>query len=65
MKDDRIIIREATFDDIEGIAHVGYHSWVTTYTGIFPDEYIEQRTPEKRIPHIRNNWSGFAEQSEQ
>lgn len=62
MNKNSIIIRQANFTDIEGIAYVGYHSWVTTYTGIFPDELIKERTPEKRIPYIKQNWKGFEEQ---
>lgn len=63
MGDNSIKIRQANFEDVEGIAYVGYHSWVTTYSGIFPDEYIEERIPEKRISNIRKNWKGFAEHS--
>ncbi|MCE7742178.1 MAG: GNAT family N-acetyltransferase [Candidatus Heimdallarchaeota archaeon] len=63
--DTKIAIRQARYSDIEGIAYVGYNSWITTYTGIFPDELIQQRSPEKRIPHIRENWRGFEEDSEE
>ncbi len=61
MSVEKITIRQAKLEDVEGIAYVGYHSWLTTYTGIFPDKYISQRTPEKRIPHIKQNWVGFEE----
>ncbi len=59
MTENKIIIRQAKRSDVEGIAYVQYHSWLTTYTGIFPDDYIRSRTPESRIEHLKKNWKGF------
>lgn len=36
-----ITIRKAVLEDIPQIRAVGSASWRTTYTGIFPDEFIE------------------------
>lgn len=39
-----IIIREATINDVYGIAKVHIDSWNTTYVNIIPDEYLKART---------------------
>lgn len=48
-------IREATIDDIDGIAYVHAQSWKTTYQGILSDEFLDQITMEgRRKLWIRN-----------
>jgi L-amino acid N-acyltransferase YncA len=39
-----IMIREATINDVYGIAKVHVDSWNTTYKDIVPDEYLKSRT---------------------
>lgn len=41
-------IRKATFSDARGIAQVHVDSWITTYRGIIPDEYLNQLTYDAR-----------------
>ena len=41
-------IREATSEDIAGIAYVHAESWKTTYRGIVSDEFLDQITVEGR-----------------
>ena len=65
MKEEKIIIRQANHSDIYGLAYVGYQTWITTYTGIFPNEYIETKSPDKRIDHVKKNWKGFEEDSKE
>ena len=43
-----IYIRRAIKDDITSIANGHADSWKTTYKGIFPDEFLENITYEKR-----------------
>ena len=48
-------IREATTDDIDGIAYVHAQSWKTTYRGILSDKFLDQITVEgRRKLWIRN-----------
>ncbi len=49
-----IHIRRAIKDDIPGIAKVHADSWKTTYKGIFPDEFLENITYEKREKQWEN-----------
>jgi ribosomal protein S18 acetylase RimI-like enzyme len=41
-------IREATPDDVAGIARVHVESWRTAYRGILPDSFLDGLTPESR-----------------
>jgi len=41
-------IRKATEKDAIGIAQVHYKSWLTTYNGIMPDDYLANLSYEKR-----------------
>ncbi len=43
-----MIIREATVDDAQGIAHVHVDSWKTTYAGIVPTSFLQKLSHEKR-----------------
>lgn len=38
--DDIMVVRMATINDIDGIAHVHVESWKTTYKGIISDAYL-------------------------
>lgn len=38
----KIIIRQATIDDVYGIAKVHVDSWNTTYEKIVPKEYLKR-----------------------
>ncbi|MDR0269541.1 GNAT family N-acetyltransferase [Paenibacillus sp.] len=42
-------IREAEIMDIQGLAHVHLNSWLTTYRGIVPDNYLDNLKLESRI----------------
>lgn len=46
---ENIVIRKATIEDAEGKGYVHYQSWIETYTGLFPDEYIQSLTLEKSV----------------
>lgn len=48
-------IRKATFSDARGIAQVHVDSWITTYRGIVPDEYLNQLTYDAREKLWKNN----------
>lgn len=48
----RMIIRQATDEDVTGIAHVHIKTWHSTYKGILPDEYLDSLTIENR----KKNW---------
>jgi GNAT superfamily N-acetyltransferase len=54
-----IIIREATINDIHGIAKVHVDAWNTTYKGIVPEEHLKSKTckgqEEKWLKRIFNN----------
>ncbi|MFS0821868.1 N-acetyltransferase family protein [Bacillus sp. 1P02SD] len=41
-------IRKAVLSDARGIAHVHVDSWRTTYSGIVPDEFLQQLSYESR-----------------
>ncbi|GAF11533.1 GCN5-related N-acetyltransferase [Bacillus sp. JCM 19046] len=43
-----MIIREATVDDAQAIAHVHVDSWKTTYAGIVPASFLQKLSHEKR-----------------
>ena len=43
----RVRIREANVPDAAAIAKVHVDSWRTTYTGVVPDEYLAQLSPEQ------------------
>ncbi|WP_249730409.1 GNAT family N-acetyltransferase [Paenibacillus sp. J2TS4] len=47
-----IIIREANYNDLEGIARVHVESWRSTYTGIVSEVYLSKLTLETR----KKNW---------
>lgn len=47
-----MVIREASLEDIEGIAKVHVDSWRSTYKGIISDAYLSRLTVEKR----KKNW---------
>jgi GNAT superfamily N-acetyltransferase len=36
-------IREATIDDVPQIAYVNVETWLTTYKGIVPDKFLQER----------------------
>jgi ribosomal protein S18 acetylase RimI-like enzyme len=40
----KTIIREATIDDVYGIAKVHVDTWNSTYANIVPNEYLQDRT---------------------
>lgn len=42
-----ITIRRPTLEDCQGWAYVHYHSWLETYPGLMPDEFLAQRSIEK------------------
>ncbi len=46
---DNLLIRKATVDDAEGKGYVHYQSWIETYTGLFPDEYMQSLTLERSV----------------
>lgn len=48
-----ITYRYATTDDAYGIQYVAAHSWKETYTGLLPDEYLDNRI--KNIPNKVEN----------
>lgn len=43
-----MIIREATKQDIPAIAKVHVDTWKTTYRDIFPDEFLNNLSDQKR-----------------
>ena len=47
-------IREAKSEDAAAIAKVHVDSWQTTYQGLLPDNYIAQRSYQKRL---KNHWT--------
>ena len=49
------IIREAKVKDASGIANVHVESWVETYTGIVPEEYLSSLSKAKR----QEMWESF------
>ncbi len=44
-----LIIRKATVEDAKGKGYVHYQSWIETYTGLFPEEYMQSLTLEKSV----------------
>lgn len=42
------LIREANFQDAQGIANVHVSSWIETYTGIVPESYLAELSKEER-----------------
>jgi GNAT superfamily N-acetyltransferase len=50
-------IREATVDDAPAIARVHVATWQTTYTGLFPAEFMASMTVERRTEMWRRNLS--------
>ena len=46
---DNLIIRKATIDDASGKGYVHYQSWIETYTGLFPDEYMASLSLERSV----------------
>jgi ribosomal protein S18 acetylase RimI-like enzyme len=49
-------IREATRDDIPGIARVHVDSWRATYRGIVPDSFLDSQTYESRAAGWQNEF---------
>jgi hypothetical protein len=47
-----MLVREASLEDIEGIARVHVDSWRSTYKGIISESYLSNLTLEKR----KKNW---------
>ncbi|AOM84482.1 GNAT family N-acetyltransferase [Salisediminibacterium beveridgei] len=43
-----MIVRKARISDARGIAKVHVDSWLSTYRGIIPDQYLDQLTYENR-----------------
>jgi len=43
-----ITLREATIEDVRGIAAVHVEGWQTTYRGLLPDTYLDSLTIESR-----------------
>jgi ribosomal protein S18 acetylase RimI-like enzyme len=50
-------IREATLDDAPAIARVHVATWQTTYTGLFPAEFMASMTVERRTERWQNSIS--------
>ncbi|WP_223285147.1 hypothetical protein [Paenibacillus sp. PL91] len=46
-------IRQASIEDVPGIAQVHVASWKSTYRGMISDDYLNNLSVEKRI----NNWN--------
>ena len=46
----KIYIRTATLIDAPGIAKVHVDVWNSTYTGIVPQDFLDSRTYENKIP---------------
>jgi GNAT superfamily N-acetyltransferase len=45
-----VLIRAATQQDASAIARVHVQSWLTTYAGIVPDEYLADFNEDDRVP---------------
>ncbi len=58
MNPQEIVVRRATFRDVDGVAHVHVESWHDAYRGILPDDLIASRTVEKR----RTAWGTVLQQ---
>lgn len=50
-----IKIRQATEEDVIGIAYVHVETWRSTYTGILPDDYLQSLTIENRAKNWQRN----------
>jgi hypothetical protein len=44
-----VLIRAATQQDASAIAHVHVQSWLTTYAGIVPDDYLASLNEAERV----------------
>jgi ribosomal protein S18 acetylase RimI-like enzyme len=51
-----LMIREATRDDIPGMARVYMDSWRATYRGIVPDSYLDSLTYESWVTRWQNDF---------
>jgi len=49
-----IEFRKATNEDLEAIAYVHYHSWMQTYLGLLPFDFLKTKSIEKSINSIKN-----------
>ena len=49
-----LLIRKATIDDADGKGYVHYQSWIETYTGLFPDDYMKSLSLEKSVKLARD-----------
>lgn len=52
-----MLIRQATVDDSEAIAHVHIATWRTTYTGIIPQDYLDKLDPVKGTEMFKKHLS--------
>lgn len=52
-----IVYKSATEDDASGIAYVSAHSWKETYSGLLPDEYLDERI--KNVPNKIDSTKSF------
>jgi len=43
-------VRPATEQDASAIAHVHVQTWLTTYAGIVPQDYLSTRNEVERVP---------------
>ena len=55
---ENIILREATFEDIEEVAQLHINSWHETYAGIISQNYLEnmKNKLDKRIERMKNEF---------
>lgn len=52
---ENLIIRKATAEDAEGKGFVHYQSWIETYTGLFPDDFMKKQSLERNITIAREH----------
>jgi GNAT superfamily N-acetyltransferase len=45
-----VSVRAATLQDASAISHVHVQSWLTTYAGIVPDDYLSSLNEAERVP---------------
>jgi GNAT superfamily N-acetyltransferase len=51
------LVRRATLDDVAGIATVHVQSWLTSYRGLLPQDFLTSLTVEGRIAAWKHNLS--------
>jgi ribosomal protein S18 acetylase RimI-like enzyme len=45
---DSLLLRRATVEDAQGIAHVSVETWKTAYSGLLPDDYLQKMSVDQR-----------------